>query len=121
MHFKEPRGSVALTDVPSAEFGPHRIILQGPSRTELRRHERSTTGEEAPALHSAFQNALALLECLQSGTDATRQGDLLEGVKAKHRDAWREGGSVDLTGSIYHSVKMLAPRQTHTHTHPNMH
>lgn len=121
MYFKHPRGSVALTDVPSAEFGPHRIILQGPSRTELCRHERSTTGEETPALHSAFQNALALLECLQSGTDATRQGDLLEGVKAKHRDAWRGGGSVDLTGSIYHSVKMLAPRQTHTHIHPNMH
>lgn len=116
MYFKQPRGSVALTDVPSAEFGPHRIILQGPSRTELCRHERSTTGEETPALHSAFQNALALLECLQSGTDATRQGDLLEGVKAKHRDAWRGGGSVDLTGSIYHSVKMLAPLQTHTHT-----
>lgn len=35
---------------------------------------------------------LALLERLQSGTDATRQDDLFKGVKGKHRDAWNGGG-----------------------------
>lgn len=40
---------------------------------------------------------LALLERLQSGTDATRQDDLFKGVKGKHRDAWDGGGGTDLT------------------------
>ena len=69
--------------------------------------------DEKPSLASCLLKVLALLECLQSGTDATRQGDPLEGSRKKHRDARR--GSVDLTGGIYHSLKMLAPQQTYAH------
>lgn len=39
--------------------------------------------EEKPSLALCLTKAVALLECLHSGTDAARQGDLCEGGQGK--------------------------------------
>ena len=47
-------------------------------------------GEES-SLAPSFYKPLALLECLQSGTDAVRQDDLRKEVKAELREAGGAG------------------------------
>lgn len=99
------------------EPGPHKVILHGSSRPGPCRHEKSTAGGEAQPCTLLFLKALARLERLQGGTDATRQGDPLRRVKEKHRVAWGAEGECWLHRSYLSFPEDVDTfsRQAHVH------
>lgn len=76
------------------------MALQGRSHVGM----KDLQLEEKPSLALCLINVVALLECLRSRTDATRQCDLFEGSR-KNRGTLGKGWGVVVTlleGSIIH-------------------